>query len=425
MKKINIVSLVFLSLLFIPIVTSASLNTNLSYGLQNNSDVKELQEYLIGKGFLTGSATGNFYSLTLNAVKKYQASQNLSKSGYVGILTRTAINKELASSLSASNQEATTETGTKPSVPEPQKTTNDVVTTLQAQIALLQKQLNALNTQQTTTQQIQQQVQQQAQTIQQIQQNTQQIAQNITPAPTPTPTPAPAPTCTPNWQCSAYNTCTNYIQARTCNDLNSCNTNVGKPAVNQSCSMSTPAPAISTPKVCKDATIQIREEDSQDVAVLKSYSNPLIVGNDWKPAILFNIIRFFVADTDTGTNGSMISKIVITRDGGSDEMFSKVSLWDGDRKETDWLPLSSGKVEFTSTTAGQLGGDMRIMATLNMDKIPNGTKLRLGVSSLSDIVAQSLCPNLENPEISNGTNPNVFLYPNSGNLMGHYRTITE
>src|SRR3990167_7383406 len=137
MKKFNILSLVFLSLLFIPFITNASLDTNLYYGLQNNSDVRELQEFLIDKGFLNYEATGNFFSLTLNAVKAYQKKQGIIQTGYVGILTRTAINSDLETQLQPSNSESTTETGTIPPAPVQQKTTNDVVKSLQYQINLL------------------------------------------------------------------------------------------------------------------------------------------------------------------------------------------------------------------------------------------------------------------------------------------------
>ena len=166
MKKLI---LAFLALLFIPLVVGASIDTNLYYGLHNNNDVKQLQEVLIDKGFLTGSATGNFYSLTLKAVKAYQASAGINSTGYVGTLTRTVINNDLSSQLSGSNTEATTETGTTPPAPVPQATTNDVVKSLQDQIALLLQQVQAMQAQQTTVQQLQQTVQQQTQTIQQIQ----------------------------------------------------------------------------------------------------------------------------------------------------------------------------------------------------------------------------------------------------------------
>ena len=109
----------FFLLLFIPLVAEASFDINLYYGLRNNDDVRELQEFLIGKGFLTGgSATGNFLSLTLNAVKFYQTSAGIDKTGYVGILTRTAIK-------------------------------NERIAVIQSQIALLSQQIKDMQTEQT------------------------------------------------------------------------------------------------------------------------------------------------------------------------------------------------------------------------------------------------------------------------------------
>lgn len=133
MKKINILSLVFLSLLFFPLSSFASLDANLYYGLSNNNNVSQLQNFLISKGFLASSATGNFYSLTLNAVKKYQASQNISQTGYVGILTRSAINNDLAGQLQQNNAPATA----LPAITPLAISTNNLIPSLQAQIALL------------------------------------------------------------------------------------------------------------------------------------------------------------------------------------------------------------------------------------------------------------------------------------------------
>lgn len=150
MKKV----IIALSLLFIPLLASASIDTNLYYGVQNKQEVQELQEFLIDKGFLTGNATGNFYSLTLNGVKKYQASVSINSTGYVGTLTRKSINDELVANLSASNQEAVTETG---NVPVPVATPNPLV----AQVQSLQ------------------------QTVQQLVQNNASVTPSA-PAPTPT-----------------------------------------------------------------------------------------------------------------------------------------------------------------------------------------------------------------------------------------------
>lgn len=110
MKKL----IVALSLLFVPLFASASIDANLYYGINNKAEVTELQEFLIDKGFLTGTATGNFYSLTLKAVKAYQASVNLPKSGYVGTLTRKSINDTLLADLSDYDNEAVAETGSVP-----------------------------------------------------------------------------------------------------------------------------------------------------------------------------------------------------------------------------------------------------------------------------------------------------------------------
>ncbi len=164
MKKL----LIALVLLALPAFASASIDTNLYYGIKNKPEVQELQEFLIDKGFLTGQATGNFYSLTLKAVKSYQDSVNISHTGFVGVLTRKSINDTLLANLDDSDKDSVAETGTTPPTPVAQNTTNDVVTQLQAQNTLLQQQLQA---------------------TQQLQQTTQQIVQNTTIVTAPPPPP--------------------------------------------------------------------------------------------------------------------------------------------------------------------------------------------------------------------------------------------
>lgn len=66
-------------------------NIDLWYG-QTSSEVTELQKYLIGENYLVFDATGYFGSLTLDAVKRFQASKSISTTGYVGTLTRGALN---------------------------------------------------------------------------------------------------------------------------------------------------------------------------------------------------------------------------------------------------------------------------------------------------------------------------------------------
>jgi hypothetical protein len=58
----------------------------------------------------------------------------------------------------------------------------------------------------------------------------------VTPTPTPTPPPPPPPTCTENWSCGNWGSCsTTGTQTRTCTDLNSCGTTNFKPSLTQSC----------------------------------------------------------------------------------------------------------------------------------------------------------------------------------------------
>jgi hypothetical protein len=56
------------------------------------TQVTNLQNYLIRKGFLSGMATGYFGTLTQAAVKKYQTAHAISALGYVGPGTRAALN---------------------------------------------------------------------------------------------------------------------------------------------------------------------------------------------------------------------------------------------------------------------------------------------------------------------------------------------
>jgi len=125
-------------MILVPAKSFASLDINLSYGARG-SKVIELQEFLIDKGFLQGQSTGNFFSLTLKAVKAFQGANRISATGYVGALTRTEINNELALETSSSTAEQLMETGTTTVAITP----NPKLAALQQQIALLQQQLQA------------------------------------------------------------------------------------------------------------------------------------------------------------------------------------------------------------------------------------------------------------------------------------------
>lgn len=72
-------------------------NTNLGFGMRN-SDVKELQMRLNAEVATTLPGTTYFGSLTKSAVQKYQAMKSISTTGFVGPLTRAALNGSTAPS---------------------------------------------------------------------------------------------------------------------------------------------------------------------------------------------------------------------------------------------------------------------------------------------------------------------------------------
>ncbi|HPI67388.1 MAG TPA: peptidoglycan-binding domain-containing protein [bacterium] len=75
---------------------SGAFNQDLSYGMIN-AEVRRMQEFLISKGYLaTGLNTGNFYSMTKEAVKKFQKDHQITPvNGLFGPQTRAAANAEL------------------------------------------------------------------------------------------------------------------------------------------------------------------------------------------------------------------------------------------------------------------------------------------------------------------------------------------
>ncbi len=153
---------------FLPIFAHASIDFNIKYG-SKGQEVTELQEFLIDKGFLNSSATGNFYSLTNKAVIAYQGSQNLPMTGFVGPMTRTKINAELALSTQTATEAEMQETGT---TSTPVATISPDTKALQDKLAELQTQMAQLIQDQKTNAEANAQV-------------FGKIAQNTKPAPTP------------------------------------------------------------------------------------------------------------------------------------------------------------------------------------------------------------------------------------------------
>lgn len=83
------------TLSLVPVYASAplpciSISTNLYRGLSGNS-VTTLQNFLSANGYFTVAPTGYFGPITFAAVQRYQASQGITTTGYVGVLTRAAI----------------------------------------------------------------------------------------------------------------------------------------------------------------------------------------------------------------------------------------------------------------------------------------------------------------------------------------------
>ncbi len=203
MKKFSTImkKAIVLALLIAPLVSFASFDRNLYYGLQSDPQVQELQEFLKDEGIYSGPITGNFFSLTLSAVKQFQTAHSVSPaSGYFGPITRAKANDTL-SSKGVSGSSVTTEDGTPaPISVVPPKTTDNVVFSLMEQIKLLQQQLAALqqsqqtlSAQATTIQTIQQEQKIQTEQIAKQTQTLQQIQQNTTPPPTIQPQTATPP----------------------------------------------------------------------------------------------------------------------------------------------------------------------------------------------------------------------------------------
>ncbi len=189
--------IVVLILLNVSSVRAQVFTDNLYFGLQNNSQVSQLQDFLTSQGLYTGPITGNFYFLTLNAVKAFQIKQGITPAaGYFGPMTRNEVNKIADVEVSASNSEAISEVGTSTPPVQASSTIQLQLDALLKQVSLLQQQLQIQQSNAQQIQGLQTQVQQQTQTLQQIQQNT-------APTPTPTPTPSPSPVSQSNFSTTA------------------------------------------------------------------------------------------------------------------------------------------------------------------------------------------------------------------------------
>ena len=191
MKKIIVGGLLALML---PLAASAqTFDQNLYFGIQGDSEVKQLQEFLTDQGIYSGPISGNFFSLTLAGVKNFQSREGIiPASGYFGPLTRARASDILSQQLGPSDQQAIVETGTSTPPVQASSTIQLQLDALLKQVALMQAQLQAQQSSTQAIQGLQAQVQQQTQTIQQQAQTLQQIQQNTTPS-TPPATPVVIP----------------------------------------------------------------------------------------------------------------------------------------------------------------------------------------------------------------------------------------
>ena len=107
MKKIGIVVLSFLiSFSLISATFAADLfEKDIKYGVTKNDDIKQLQDFLYNEGFYKGQITGNFFSLTRNALKKYQLANKITPAnGLLNSATREKLNSTLLAQENASEE---------------------------------------------------------------------------------------------------------------------------------------------------------------------------------------------------------------------------------------------------------------------------------------------------------------------------------
>ena len=88
------IAVIFLS--SVPVAV-AGFERNLYFGLRNDAEVVRMQEFLRGQGYFSYPvSTGNYLTVTMDAVKRFQSSQGLPPfGGYFGPQSRAAANKIL------------------------------------------------------------------------------------------------------------------------------------------------------------------------------------------------------------------------------------------------------------------------------------------------------------------------------------------
>lgn len=150
MKKI-----ILMMLICLPIFAHAEIKSDLKTG-SKGSEVIELQNFLINKGFLNGEASGNYFSLTRKAVISFQLANGIRGTGLVGPMTRNKINNEAGKSVVVSTNSNLNSNLT--SVSNNISTTTQENLNIQARILEFQNRVNSnflVNTQNNLNQNIQ------------------------------------------------------------------------------------------------------------------------------------------------------------------------------------------------------------------------------------------------------------------------------
>jgi peptidoglycan hydrolase-like protein with peptidoglycan-binding domain len=103
MKKIlfSIALFVVLTASHVYADTATPFTVTMGPGSTQTAQVINLQQFLIAQGFLHVAATGNYLSLTTQAVENFQTSQGITPTGYFGPLTLAAANKKLTTVVSS------------------------------------------------------------------------------------------------------------------------------------------------------------------------------------------------------------------------------------------------------------------------------------------------------------------------------------
>jgi len=186
-------------------------NTNLGFAQSNTNDVIQLHSDLQKEGFSYNPDDISVYSTgTSEAVIQFQTKYGIiPQSGYVGIKTRTELNNLYGCNSTNTNN-------------------------CQATCVTQSDGIYAVDCSGSTTKCDQGDVCQETYDNSYNYNNgSVQTVQNLTGSECVAPTSG----CTPNWQCTAWNTCYTGQQTRTCADTNYCRVSTGEPATTQSCTV--------------------------------------------------------------------------------------------------------------------------------------------------------------------------------------------